>query len=619
MSAVEVTVAFRGAERRARVAPLVTLSAAARAAAVEIAERCGGRGRCRSCRVKLVRGPAPPPTLADLVQLGEEEVAEGYRLACQCRVGADLEVQVAPPAAEGTFQILTASGLDGGRLEPASGVVKRHLPAPPERGDGEPGSELERVLRGSDEGAAPPPLALLRRLPAALAASGGLTVTRFEGAPLAVEPGDTGAERLGLALDVGTTTVVAYLIDLGSGETLAVESGLNPQCARGADLISRIGYAARGEASVGELRARIVGHLNELIGAACAAAGVARERVYKVVAVGNTCMHHLLLGIDPSRVGRAPFRPLIRAGYRCPAREVGLRVNEAAILFTLPLVAGFVGADAVAMILATGLHEGEALRLAVDIGTNAEVVIGGAGRLAACSAPAGPALEGGQIRCGMRAALGAIDRVVLDGDLRVHTIGEVPARGLCGSGLLDAVAALLDAGLISPAGRLLEAPAAPCGAELRGRLRRDPRGRPEVVLVFAGEGGCERDVVLTQGDVRELQLAKAAVRCAIEALLRAAGARLEEVAELLLAGAFGHCLDPASARRIGMLPALPAGRVRQVGNAAALGAQMALLSEPRRRDAEVLARRVEHLSLAAEPDFQQRYLAALPFPEGERP
>jgi len=611
-----ITVSFRGIGRSARVARRSTVIAAAREAGTEIMAACGARGRCRSCRVQLLSGALPPPTLADMVQLGEAELAEGYRLACQCRVGADTEVLVAAPVAENAFQVLTATDADAPGLELDCGVRKRYLSADADDPPDEARSDLEITLRG-DPGADDEsiPLAALRQVPGARQGGAGITVTSFGGTVLCFERGDTTAELYGVALDVGTTTVVAYLLDLRNAETVAVKSGLNPQSVHGADLVSRIGYATNGAHQVRDLRARIVRFANQLIGAACASAGVAREQVYKVVAVGNTCMHHLLLGIDPSAVGRAPFRPVLRHGYRCRARDAGLRVNDGALLMTLPLVAGFVGADTVAMVLSTRIDRRPGVRLAVDIGTNAEVVLASEGRLLACSAPAGPALEGGQIHDGMRAALGAIDSVTLDpgGDLELRTIGDAPARGICGSGLVDAAAALLDAGVIAPSGRVLTEPGEAPAAAAHMRVREDPGGRPEILLVAAADSAGERDLVLTQADVRELQLAKAAIRCAMDTLMRAAGVADHDVAELLLAGGFGNYLALDRARRIGIIPGIAPERVRYIGNAAGLGAQMALLSESTRLDAQALAARIEHVSLADERDFQQRYLAAIPF------
>jgi len=566
----------------------------------------------------VAAGVPSPPTLADLVQLGEEEVREGYRLSCQYTLSDDATVQVAPPLTESAFQILvdTGSPRRGGPVKPDCGVRKFHKrPAPP-TDESQQTSDLDEVLRGVDlDLARPIALETLRRVPALLRRSPeGITVATFDGAVISLEPGDTTGELYGIAFDIGTTTVVGYLVELSSGETLATVSGLNPQTVYGGDLMSRIAFAAEDPNNVRKLRSKIVRFVNEQIGLACAKAEVARERIYKVVVVGNTCMHHLFLGIDPSHLGRAPYAPAMRGSYRCKAREVGLRVNGGAELFALPLVAGFVGADTVAMILSTRIYASPELRLAVDIGTNAEVVLGGRGQLMACSSPAGPALEGGQIRDGMRAALGAIDRVRIEDDVSVGTVGNVAPLGICGSGLIDAVAALLDAGIVAPSGRLLTNAEKALPRALVSRIREDEAGVPEFVLARSSDSGLGHDILVTQQDIRQLQLAKAAIRSGMVALQQVMGIGDEEISELLLSGGFGNYLNIRSARRVGMIPDLPPSRVRYVGNTAGLGAQLVLLSEIERERAAALSQEVTHLPLPTYPDFQQLFVDAITFP-----
>ncbi|OGK91493.1 MAG: hypothetical protein A2W08_03805, partial [Candidatus Rokubacteria bacterium RBG_16_73_20] len=434
------------------VPPGTSLLKAAHAGGVDITATCGGRGRCTSCRVKFLEGPTPPPTVMDEVQLGPDLVREGYRLSCQCLVEEPVSVQVAPPLEERAFQIL-ADRPDGltrlGRVALDSGVAKQLVKVTLPREEHHQTSDLEQLcqalgVRPEDVGPG-----VLQGLPQALRDDpAGVTVTTFGGRVLAVERGDTSPMKFGLAVDVGTTSVVTTLLELGSGERLGAVSSLNPQTVYGGDLMSRIAFAQSNPANLRTLHTRIVGLLNRHVAEVCRESGVLAKWIYKVVVVGNTCMHHLLLGIDPSHVGLAPYAPVMRHPLVLPAREVPLRVAPEARVCLLPLVAGFVGADAVAVTLATRLWESETIRIAVDIGTNGEVILGSRDRLWACSAPAGPALEGAQIRHGMRGALGAIDRATVDDDVRVHTIGEAPALGICGSGLIDLLAGLLDAGVV---------------------------------------------------------------------------------------------------------------------------------------------------------------------------
>ncbi|MBM4434975.1 MAG: DUF4445 domain-containing protein, partial [Chloroflexi bacterium] len=605
-----------GERRVLEVDPGTTILRAAHAHGIDIDAVCGGRGRCTSCRVKFVAGTVPPPTLGDRVQLGEDLVREGYRLACQCAVTEPITVETAPPLDERGFQILGAgAGPARPGLEIDAGITKQVVHVALPREEHHQTSDLEQLLAALGARESDVPASVLQALPRAIRddAGAGVTVTTFAGRLLAVERGDTTAMKFGLATDIGTTTVVSTLIELESGEQLASVSSLNPQAVFGGDLMSRIAFAQFNPGNLRKLHTRIVGLLNQHVEHLARESGVLAKWIYKVVVVGNTCMHHLLLGIDPTWVGLAPYAPVMRHALVLPARELFLKVAPEARVCLLPLVAGFVGADAVAVALATRIHDGDELRIAVDIGTNGEVLLGSRERLWACSAPAGPALEGGQIRHGMRGARGAIDRVTVDDDLRLHTIGEVEALGICGSGLIDLVAGLLNAGVIDWQGLIR--------VEDRGRLPPKLRDRVimrgeerTIVVARAGEAGAPRELVLTQDDVRQVQLAKGAIGSGIAMLQRVAGAAPEAVAELMLAGGFGNYVSIASAQRIGLIPVLPRGTVRYVGNAASLGAQLCLLSESERALAERVAERVEHVSLATHPDFEEVFVDAMNFP-----
>ncbi|MCP5074221.1 MAG: ATP-binding protein, partial [Rhodobacteraceae bacterium] len=366
-------------------------------------------------------------------------------------------------------------------------------------------------------------------------------------------------------------------------------------------------------ANVRKLHSRIVTFLNDLSKAVCAKADIKPNLVYKVTIVGNTCMHHLFLGSDPTSVGHAPYAPVIRGAYSCSAREAGLRLNSEARLFMLPLVAGFVGADTVGVILSTKIDRAEEISVIADIGTNAEVVLKCSLGLFACSSPAGPALEGGQIHDGMRAAFGAIDRVSVNGDVVVHTIGEVPALGICGSGLIDTVASLVDAGIVAPSGRMNPDPKNLPDTPLKARLRVGESGQPEFVLVWAKDSANQADIVLTQGDIRQFQLAKAAILGGVVALANRAGVAVEDISRFSLAGGFGNYLDIRNARRVGLFPDLATNQIHYISNAAGLGALMALTRESERERAEQLADTVTHISLAGFADFQKMYLNAMAF------
>jgi uncharacterized 2Fe-2S/4Fe-4S cluster protein (DUF4445 family) len=605
------------APRQLTVAPETTILRAAHAAGVDITATCGGRGRCTSCRVRFVQGPIPPPTIMDEVQLGDEQVREAFRLACQCRITDAVTVEIAPPIAEEAFQILGAGrGVDRlGRIAIDAGVTKQVVKVSLPTEEHHQTSDLEELLAavGLGEDAVSP--TLLQSLPSALRDDpDGVTVTTFAGRILAVERGDTAMMRFGLAIDVGTTTVVTTLIELGSGEQLASISSINPQSVFGGDLMSRIAFAQFNPGNLRKLHTRIIGLLNQHIAEVCRASGVLPKWIYKVVVVGNTCMHHVLLGIDPSYVGLAPYAPVMRHAVTLPARDLFLKIAPEARVCLLPIVAGFVGADAVAVTLATRMADTDEIRVAVDIGTNGEVILGSRAHLWACSAPAGPALEGAQIRHGMRGASGAIDRVTIDDTIHVHTIGEAPALGICGSGLIDLIAGLLDAGVIDSTGLIRSDEPGRFAPALRDRVV--VRGEERLVIVLrAGEAGARQEIVLTQDDVRQVQLAKGAIASGIALLQKVSRVPDAQLSELMLAGGFGNYLSIPSAIRIGLIPPLPLERIRYVGNAASLGAQACLLSEAARSRADTIADAIEHVSLAAHPDFEDVFVTAMNFPE----
>lgn len=604
-------------QRTLHVTPGSTILKSAHAGGVDITATCGGRGRCTSCRVKFVSGTIPPPTVMDQLQLGDDLVRDGYRLSCQCHVVEPVTVLVAPPLDEQAFQILGAQETAGAlrRVVIDAGIRKQVVAVRLPKEEHHQTSDLEEllaVLGRTPEDVAPE---LLKTLPAALREHHGeVTVTTFGSRVLAVDPGDTALLKFGLAVDIGTTSVVTTLMELESGEQLASVSSLNPQSVFGGDLMSRIAFAQFNPANLRKLQSRIIGLLNQHIEQIVRESGVLAKWIYKVVVVGNTCMHHVLLGIDPSYVGLSPYAPVMRHPLTLAARELFLKVNPEARVCLLPIVAGFVGADAVAVALATRIDETPEIRIAVDIGTNGETLLGSREHLWACSAPAGPALEGAQIRHGMRGAVGAIDRLWLeDGDLRLHVIGEAPAQGICGSGIIDACAALLDAGIIDWTGLIDVDGRDRLPATLRSRVAM--RGEERlVILARPGEAGARQEIILTQDDIRQVQLCKGAIASGVAMLQHVAGVPDEQVNELMLAGGFGNYLSIRSALRIGLIPALPEARIRYVGNAAALGAQLALVSETERHRALQIARRIDHVSLAAHPDFQDIFVECMNFP-----
>ena len=592
---------------------------AARAVGVDIAATCGERGRCRSCRVKVLQGHIPPATMQDTIQLGHDEVRERFRLACQTHVIADCTVKAMPPKAESGHQLLAAGhGHAASGTAIASGVEKHvvHASAPVE--EHHQSSDIEEILGElGDRVESELPVAIIRKVPTALRKRrGALTVTAFNRRIIDIEAGDTSDHKYGMAFDIGTTSIVGSLVDLASGEQLAAVGSVNPQAVYGGDLMSRIAFAQFDEKKLTTLRARALNAVNDFIKEACGEAGVSPGHVYKIVIAGNTCMHHVFLGIDVSYVGLAPYAPVVRESLVVPAGELPLKGAPNAIVCFLPIVAGFVGADTVAAMLATRIFESDGVRVLVDIGTNGEVVMGSKDRLMACSAPAGPALEGGQIKHGMRGAVGAIERVDLDDDVHCGVIGDSAPIGICGSGLIDAVAKMLDAGVLNGLGRMRNTGLHTLPGALRERLVGSKEERA-FVLVWGEQAGGNDDISLTQLDVRQFQLAKGAIFAGILMLQEVMDVPDERIDELLLCGGFGNYINIESAVRVRLLPALPVERITYVGNAAHLGAQIALLSETERRRAGEIAKRVEHVALATRTEFQAIFVNAMNLEEDE--
>ncbi len=603
-----VKVTFLPDGKSVRVPAGTKILDAAAAAGVFIDAPCGDRGVCGKCRVRT-EGSIADLTAAEAKYLSRQRSEQGWRLACQARVEGDAIIQVPRSA----MQIAVAGEGDEVALEPNVQKAYLHLQAPTME-DARPYlTRLEAGLQEAGLDGADFDLEVLRALPRVLGTGDGLTAALVGRECIGLEPGDTRAQTYGVAFDIGTTTVVGSLVDLTTGREVAVAAGLNEQMLYGADVISRINLVINDPEGLEKLHRQILRVLNNLLDDLLRQSQVPRERIYEVTVVGNTCMHHLAMGVNPSSLALAPFTSVVPRPVAIAAGDLGLGVHPRALVYYLPVVAGHVGADTVGVILATGLHHSDRIRMAIDIGTNGEIMLGSRERLLACSTAAGPAFEGTQIRQGMRATVGAIERVYVGEDVEISVIGgpTQEAHGICGSGLIDAVAELLAAGVIDPSGRLrsredLDGRASPalldrCLEIDDGRaFRLSPAGAPLVAL--------------TQRDVRELQLAKGAIFAGIQILKRSLGVSDEDVEEIYLAGAFGSFIRPESAQAIGLIPNLPLDRVRAVGNAARIGARMALISLEARRQAERIGRHTEHVELFHSEAFQDEFMASMRFP-----
>lgn len=561
--------------------------------------------------------------------LSPGELKEGWVLACRYEVDRDLVVYV--PGSREAVDRKASLKSRAEEVKPEPAVEKRRLHIPPP-GPGDNRGDLERLLEGlaQDNGQGPRREnirvghGLLRDLPRVLRQEDFLVTGVLVGDRLVqVEPGDTRGAAYGLALDIGTTTLAASLVSLERGEVLAVEATTNPQGSYGADVISRIQYASRGWEQLKQLQDSVLQAFHQVILRLLEKTGLEGDKVYEAVAVGNTTMGHLFMGVDPTYLAYSPFTPAFSQALEVPAGELGLPMNPRGRVLLLPGIAAYVGSDTVGVMLAAGLHRQDKVRLAIDIGTNGEMVLAGRGHILACSTAAGPAFEGTRIKHGMRAGEGAIEGACLEGpgegerapgngELRLQVIGDVPPRGICGSGLVDLVAVLLKAGVIGKNGRFNRPGSAPglAASLLENRLRPGDRGE-EFLLAPASPSTAGVDLVLTQKDVRELQLAKGAIYAGVQILLKEMGLGIDEIDEVLLAGAFGNYLDRDSALAIGLLPPVPREKVIPVGNAAGDGARLALISRPWRQRAGELAGKTRHVELSTRGDFQEIFLGSL--------
>lgn len=580
---------------------------------------CGGEGNCGKCRVRVQQGVAPP-TEADRRHFTPDELAQGYRLACQLVLNAPLVVALEPESlTTGQYQILTSAGQVCLRREsPPVEKVLMTCRVP------EGVTAIDRLcLR---DGGARPSLDGLRELATMVAKGEPFTAILAEDALIGCEPEDTTCMNYGVAFDLGTTTLVASLVDVTTGEELAVAARPNPQMQFGDDVISRIQFACEHPQGLAQLESAIREACRALVDDLVQQTGVRRDHIYQATCAGNTTMQHLFCGLHPFTLGRYPFRPITLESVRCEARTVGLELHPRSQLYVFPAIGGFVGGDTVAGILTSGLLEGETPALLVDLGTNGEIVVYDGGELYAAATAAGPAFEGANIGAGMRASRGAIEQIWWDRDrgLQYRVIGQQRPAGLCGSALLDLLALLLESGLVTPQGRMVP----PGEISTSGDRSADQLLGNRIVfqdeaaafmVVPADATSTGRPIIFTQRDVRQLQLAIGAIRAGTEILLSHLGISPSQLQAVYLAGGFGNYIRRRNAQRVGLLPpGVPTAKIRFSGNTSLLGAKLALVSREIRQKAEVVARRVHHVDLSRDPNFRWRFAEAMIFPEPPR-
>ena len=607
----KVRVIFRPEKKEILTSVKTPLKEAIKRAGIKINFPCGGKGICGKCKIK-VKGKFSPLTSAEKKHL--QSVEKDVRLACQVVVEGDAEVEVYPLSLISFPKILTNRINREIKIKPLIKKIYLSLPPPSLKDQIADLSRLEKHLK--ERGIRYPfaDLDLVKKLPRVMReADFKLTAVLKKQRLLTVEKGDTRGKNFGVAFDVGTTTVVGTLMDLDTGEELATRALLNPQASFGEDVVSRIDFLQSHLEGLKILQKRIIGAINRIIQMLSRVGEVKRENIYLATFVGNTVMQHLLLGVNPTNLALYPYVPVLKRSMELKASDLGIRINPQGSLYFFPNIAAFVGGDTVAVILATSLFDdnSQKVRLAIDIGTNGEIVLAKGKKLVCASTAAGPAFEGARISQGMRAERGAIERVKLEeGKVEIEIIGGGRARGICGSGLIDASSQLLKEEIIDSSGWLK--PSSKAKEKWSSRITK--KNNHNGFLLVEREKAQDRiPIVLTQKDIRELQLAKGAICSGIKILLTRLEVEKGEVDEVLLAGAFGSYINPESAHLIGLIPNFPKAKVRSVGNAASLGAIMALVSEEDCKQAEKISEGVDYVELASFPEFPDILTQAMRF------
>ena len=589
--------------RRVTIPDGSTVLDAARLAGVELVTICGGEGVCGTCKIRLVEGQLSEVNSKEECEFSSEELNEGFRLACQAEILGDIRIEI-PPESFSTPQRLQVEGQEiPTELDPiVTGLDVKTQPASLKdlRSDL---TRLRSALAKSNRADFQININVVANLPTLLRSENGEIRLVFRKNEL-VSILPSGSKLVGLAVDIGTTKLAAYLVDLETGETLAKAGAMNPQIAYGEDVISRISYANDHLDGAKILQSRLVETLNKLLENLTKEVNIDQAQVVEAVMVGNTAMHHLFSGLPVKQLGESPYVAAVGESLSFVGRDIGLELATGANVYMPPNIAGYVGADHVAMLLGADLFQVNQTTIALDIGTNTEISLFHAGKHYSCSCASGPAFEGAHIQAGMRAAQGAIERVQIDGmEIRVQTIGDEPAVGICGSGILDVIAELKKNKLLDKKGVLKgDHPAL-----------REKEKNTHFVLVPAERTGTGKDVSISRQDINEIQLAKAAIRAGVEVLLAEAGIHDEDIQSFIVAGAFGTYLDISSAIQIGMFPDIPRQRFKQIGNAAGAGARKLLVSMHQRQMADTLADKVKYVELATHPDFMKIYVKALAF------
>ena len=608
----EILIIFQPKNKSIKVPKGTNLIDAADKAGIIIPNICGRSGKCGKCKIKILQEKIPY-TLQEEVLLTPEERSYGIHLACQVNAMTNLLVEILTEEKVTTTKFLTYDLANEFEIDNHIRKVFIRLQKPDIK------EQLDDIENLKSSISLPTrqisiPLPVLQNLSSFLRKNDfGGTFVFSDNSIINIESGDTTNRLFGLAFDLGTTTIVGSLVNMFTGEILGISARTNPQTKQGADVISRVKYATSEPGGLTKLQAIVIESINEIIEELCNQAEVNFREIYELSLAGNTIMNHLFLGVTPKYIAESPYIPAFRKSQQFTAEELGITIQPRSPVSTLPNISGYVGGDITGFILASDFHKSDKIILGIDIGTNGEIVLGSKDRLLCCSAAAGPAFEGGHITNGMRAMEGAIDKFNIGDDQAFfHVIGETDPRGICGTGLIDVVAELLRVGVINITGKIETPGADSLPSWLQKRIIVGEKNN-SFILVQENESNLQKQIILSQRDIRELQLGKGAIAAGIAILCKELGIAINEIDQILIAGAFGSYLNKYNAQTIGLIPAIPAERVKYVGNAASLGAKKFLLSQKIREEADQIINSADYIELSSRPDFQEIFAEKMLF------
>jgi uncharacterized 2Fe-2S/4Fe-4S cluster protein (DUF4445 family) len=607
---------FKPEDKIVNVSDSTTILNAVRKSGIKIKSECGGVGVCGSCVVKIINGTYKQKGSERF--LSAEEIKNGIVLACRTNIKSDMIIEI--PIEARLYEQKILSGGAGRELKLYPNIKKIFIKiAPPTLQDQR--ADLERLRDSIKKISQSPHISLdvIRKLPEEMRKGNfSITVVLKEDEIIEIEAGNKSDKCYGMAFDIGTTTIVGYLMDMNNGKQLAVATRTNPQTCYGDDVISRIQFTKTNKDGRDILHERIINCINKIIVELEKKAGIEKKYIYEIVTTGNTIMNHLLFKLNPEYIAQIPYVSVINTHIESNAKLSGVRINSYGKIYAMPGIASFAGGDTVAVILASNIHKSKGIKVAIDIGTNGELVMGSRERIISCSTAAGPAFEGARITHGMRASNGAIEKVFIkESGIEINTIGNEKATGLCGSGLIDAVAELLKMEVLSRDGKFhkREDLASHIPGFIKERMIQHDKHGTSFILVKGSDSKTGRDILLSQKDIRETQLAKGAIYAGYNILKKILNVDDDDIEEIFLAGAFGNYIRIDQAKHIGLLPDIPEERIKFIGNAAGEGAKMVLLCKELKKEESEISKHTEYFDLSRRKDFQNEFINAMYFPK----